>query len=69
MSNFTEKMTELVTLLARYTPQEGINWTTMPSVGAYRQSNPDDEQMAVYEPALLILGQGKKFCLLSTACV
>lgn len=62
MNNFTEKMVEFVALLARFTPQEGINWTPLPGVGAYRQSAPDDEHSAVYEPALLILGQGKKLC-------
>jgi AraC-like DNA-binding protein len=62
MSNLAEKMVEFVALLELHTPQEGINWTGIPGLGTYRQTNCNEERVAVYEPALLILGQGKKLC-------
>ena len=62
MDNVSAQMAEFVALLERHTPHEGLNWTSLPSVGAYRQSKPDEEHSAVYEPALLILAQGKKIC-------
>lgn len=62
MSNIAEKMAEFVSLLEQHTPQEGIHWSSIPSLGTYRQSQPDEERCAVYEPALFILGQGQKCC-------
>ncbi|MEZ4710254.1 MAG: AraC family transcriptional regulator [Caldilineaceae bacterium] len=62
MGNLAEKMAEFVSLLVRHTPREGINWTGIPDVGAFRQTRRDDECTAVYEPALLIVGQGQKRC-------
>lgn len=62
MRSLQEKMADFVALLEYHTPQEGINWTTLPSLGTYRQTTRDEVRANVYEPALLILGQGKKVC-------
>lgn len=59
-----EKMAEFVVLLQRYTPQEGLNYTAIPDLGTFRQTKPQERCPALYEPAIIILGQGKKHCYL-----
>jgi AraC-like DNA-binding protein len=57
-----DKMKEFVALLERHTPQEGLNETSVPDLVTFRQTDPHHRCPAVYEPALVILGQGKKHC-------
>lgn len=59
-----EKMTELVELLARHTPQNGVNETGIAALVTYRATELQPRKSVVYEPALIILGQGKKHCYL-----
>ena len=61
MNYSQEKMEELVALLARYSHHDGINYTALPDIGTYRQTDPPQGRCAVvYEPAIMILAQGKK---------
>lgn len=60
MNYSQEKMEELVELLARHSPQNGINYTALPDFGTYRQTDLQARCAAVYEPAIIILAQGKK---------
>lgn len=62
MNNLEDKMVEFVLLLEQHAPNEGINWTSIPGLGTYRQTQRDKECTLVYEPALLIMGQGTKQC-------
>lgn len=59
-----EKMAEFVALLQRHTPREGLNYTTIPQLGTFRQMSSQARCPAVYEPVIIILGQGKKHCYL-----
>ena len=60
MNYSQEKMEELVTLLEHYSPHNGINYTALPDFGVYRQTDPQARCAVVYEPAIMILAQGKK---------
>ena len=62
MSYSDEKMQEFVALLEKHTPQEGLNVTDVPDLITYRESSTPDRCALVYEPAIIILGQGKKYC-------
>lgn len=64
MSYSENKMSEFVRLLEQNTPHEGINATPFPELGTFRQTNLRDRYSSVYEPAIIILGQGKKQCYL-----
>lgn len=62
MNHSDEKMQAFVGLLERHTPQEGLNFTDIPDVGTFRETSPQGRCSSVYEPAIMILGQGKKKC-------
>ena len=64
MKYSADKMEEFVALLERHSPQEGLNETSIPDLVTFRQTDPHQRCPAVYEPALVILGQGKKHCYL-----
>jgi AraC-like DNA-binding protein len=64
MTYSEDKMAEFVTLLERYTPQDGANMTRVPDVFTFRQTEPYEKEVTVYHPAIFILGQGKKHCYL-----
>lgn len=64
MTYLEDKMAEFVTLLERYTPQEGGNMTGFPNMFTFRQTEPYEKNVTVYHPAIFILGQGKKHCYL-----
>lgn len=53
-------MDEFVRLLARHTPDEGINRTILDNVGLWRRSQPMERTPILYEPAILMMGQGVK---------
>ncbi len=54
------KMDEFVRLLARHTPHEGVNMTVLDNVGLWRRSQPMERTPILYEPAILMMGQGVK---------
>jgi AraC-like DNA-binding protein len=56
------KMDEFIQLLARHTPDEGINTTILDNVGLWRRSHPMERTPVLYEPAILMMGQGVKVC-------
>lgn len=60
MNYSKEKMAELVTLLERHSPDNGINYTELPDFGTYRQTGIQARCAGVYEPVIIILAQGKK---------
>ena len=64
MNYSQEKMDEFVALLERHTPKEGLQYTAVSTLGTYRESAPHDISPVVYDPAIIILGQGKKKCYL-----
>lgn len=56
------KMDEFIQLLARHTPHEGVNRTILEHVGLSRMSQPMERTPILYEPVILMLGQGVKIC-------
>jgi AraC-like DNA-binding protein len=64
MNNFAEKIDEFIVLLARHTPAEGLNETSIPQLATYKESQPHGRHTVVYEPGIAILGQGTKACYL-----
>lgn len=56
------KMKEYVELLDKYAPQEGINPTGINDVFTYRASEPHQRKAEVYDPGIVIYGQGIKYC-------
>lgn len=65
MTYSKEKMTEFTTLLDRHTPIEGINRTSLSHVATYRESVSLGRYSLIYNPVLIILGQGSKRCYLN----
>lgn len=62
MNYSNKKMQAFVALLEKHTPKEGLNLTAVPDMITYRESAMPDRCALVYEPAIMILGQGKKHC-------
>ena len=62
MNYSEEKMATFVALLEKHATQEGFNLTKIPDMITYRESNRPDRCALVYDPAVMILGQGKKHC-------
>ncbi|NJM06578.1 AraC family transcriptional regulator [Candidatus Gracilibacteria bacterium] len=58
------KMDEFIRLLARHTPNEGVNTTILDNMGLFRMSQPMERTPILYEPAIFMLGQGAKVCYL-----
>lgn len=56
------KMDEFIGLLARHTPDEGVNRTILDNVGLWRSCQPMERTPVLYEPAILMMGQGVKTC-------
>lgn len=56
------KMDEFVRLLEQHTPHEGVNVTTLDNVGLCRMSQPVERTPLLYEPVIVMLGQGSKVC-------
>jgi transcriptional regulator GlxA family with amidase domain len=55
---------ELVTLLSRHTPGDGVHATTVPALHLIRASETAQRLPAVYEPGLVLVVQGRKQALL-----
>ncbi|MCB0035488.1 MAG: AraC family transcriptional regulator, partial [Anaerolineales bacterium] len=62
MNYSTNKMKELVSLLERHTPHEGINETGIPEFVTFKESSRHGRCAKVYQPGVALLGQGKKVC-------
>jgi AraC-like DNA-binding protein len=60
MSIQQAKMDEFIRLLAQHTPNEGVNRTLLNHVGLWRRSQPMERTPILYEPAILMMGQGVK---------
>lgn len=54
------KMDEFIRLLARHTPDEGVNRTILDNVGLWRRCQSMARTPILYEPAILMMGQGVK---------
>ena len=62
MNSSEDKMEEYVSLLTRHAPDDGYFQTSIPELIAFRESEPYSRKSTIYEPAIVILGQGKKYC-------
>jgi AraC-like DNA-binding protein len=62
MSYQTDKLEKLVTLVEQHSPQEGINLTGIKDLGTFKASTMQGRSPAVDRPAIVIVGQGKKYC-------
>jgi hypothetical protein len=58
------KLEKLAAFVEQYTPQEGINFTPIKSLGTYRASTTQDRAPEIDIPAIVIVVQGKKACYL-----
>jgi len=56
------KLEQLVTLLTQHSPQEELNPVGSENFATYRVSAPRERTPALDEPAIIIVGQGKKNC-------
>lgn len=57
-----DKFERLVSLMEQHAPEEGIHETGIADFGTIRMSAPHAKMRTFYEPVLLIVGQGKKYC-------
>ena len=64
MSYSIEKMRELISLLEKNITGDGIQQTDIPQLVTFRASATSEKTPTLYEPAIVILGQGKKQCYL-----
>lgn len=62
MSYQIEKLEKLAMFVELYTPQEGINWTPIESLGTYRSSTLHEREPEIEIPAIVIVIQGTKVC-------
>ena len=58
------RMEEFVALLERHAPTEGFHQTDVFELVTFREEEPKGMCASVYEPGIVILGQGKKQCFL-----
>jgi len=56
------QMDEFIRLLEQHTPNEGVNKSILDNVGLSRMSHPMQRLPLMYEPAIVMLGQGAKVC-------
>lgn len=56
------KLKEFVRLLEQHAPNEGTNSTVLDNVGLWRRSQPMKRTPFMYEPVILMMGQGCKVC-------
>ena len=56
------KLKEFVRLLEQHAPNEGTNPTILDNVGLWRRSQPMERTPFMYEPVILMMGQGCKVC-------
>lgn len=53
---------EFISLLEQHAPNDGLNLTSLPDVGVMRASHPVARTPLMYEPSLVLMGQGAKVC-------
>jgi AraC-like DNA-binding protein len=56
------KLEKLVALVEQHTPQEGLHFTGIESFGTFKASTTQARSPTVDEPAIIIVGQGRKYC-------
>ncbi|MEM7539069.1 MAG: AraC family transcriptional regulator [Chloroflexota bacterium] len=61
MTYADDKMQTFVALLEEYTGSDGVHETAIPSLITFRASSTQAKIPMVYEPAVVIVGQGKKY--------
>lgn len=64
MNYSEEKLIEFKYLLQEHALQEGLRDTSINSLITFRASAPFRKSPTIYEPAIIIAGQGKKYCYL-----
>ena len=57
-----EKLDTLARFVEQYTPEEGINFTSIKSLGTYRTTSTQARQPEIDIPAIIIVVQGSKTC-------
>ena len=62
MAYQTHKFERLASLVAQHAPQEGVNYSSLKSVGTYKLSSPQGRTPIVDLPAIWMVVQGKKVC-------
>jgi AraC-like DNA-binding protein len=62
MTQDTEGLAELASLIDRHATEEGLNHTLLKNVITYRASHTHGKRPEIYQPAIFILGQGQKIC-------
>ncbi len=62
MAYQTNKLAKFVGLLEQHTPQEGVHETCIKSFGTFKASTTHGRSPTVDEPAIVIVGQGRKYC-------
>lgn len=58
----TPKFEHLFTLMEQHSVEEGITFSAVEGFGTYKASQTSDRKPALDQPALWIIGQGKKVC-------
>ena len=62
MAYRTDKLRKLAALVAQHTAQEGVSYTGIESLGTFKATSTRMRMPDYYEPAIVIVGQGKKRC-------
>ena len=66
MAYQTDKLEKLVALVEQHAPQEGISYTGIKNLGTFRSTTTHVRMPSYYEPAIVIVGQGKKQCYIGS---
>jgi AraC-like DNA-binding protein len=62
MAYQSHKLEKLIALTEQHSPQEGTNFAGNENFGTFKTSTTKARGPAVDEPALIIVGQGRKYC-------
>ena len=62
MAYRTDKLRKLAAMVAQHTAQEGVSYTGIESLGTFKATSTRMRMPDYYEPAIVIVGQGKKRC-------
>lgn len=57
-----DKLEKLVALTEQHAPQEGTNFSSIENFGIYKASATQTRSPVVDQPAMFIVGQGRKYC-------
>lgn len=60
MEQKLDRMAELIALVKKNTPEEGMNLTVIPHVELYRETEPHKPKPLLYEPYFIFIAQGRK---------